>query len=586
MEIFKLFGSIFVDSKQAEESISSTDKKADSLGGKLSSMVGTAAKWGAGILLGAGAAAGGLLAMADKTMSTAASMKKLSVATQLSINDTQEWAYIFQKTGSSTEVMQNAINKLGLTMGKADDESKRATEAFKNLGISVTDAGGKLKPTGTLFEEAVTKLSGMKDITERNILAQRLFGGSYTELLPILNRGSAGLDDLKKRAHDLGLVMSDDGVLASAKYKKAMGDLKEQFGSLGAKLTVELIPYFSKFADWIASNIPTIQKVTKIAFDNIISLVDTVAKFINNNLAPAFTKLMDWIQPNIPKIQTFVVTAFAEIKTALNYIPTIVQSLINWFEKYRLILIPLGAGIGAVTTLFGLYALGLGAVTLATTTWTTVTTLATTVGTAFATVMAFITSPIGLVVIAIGLLVAAGVALYQNWDTIKAKATEIFTAIKDWIDTKITEISTIFNNAITSFETAGSNMFNALWDGIKSVWTSISSYISEKVSWVADKLSFWKSSSSSMSSDSGRLEARASGGSINAGQTYLVGEQGPEIFTSSQNGTIIPNHKISSGSSAGQSINIVITGNSMMNSNDADKLGDLLVRRLKTLGVT
>lgn len=49
-----------------------------------------------------------------------------------------------------------------------------------------------------------------------------------------------------------------------------------------------------------------------------------------------------------------------------------------------------------------------------------------------------LSSPIGMVVAAIGALIAAGVALYENWDTIKAKATEIWENIKNAIVTPIT----------------------------------------------------------------------------------------------------------------------------------------------------
>ena len=60
MELFKLVGKIFVDSKEAENSISKTGKEADGLGDKLAKGIGTAAKWGAAILTGATAAAGGI----------------------------------------------------------------------------------------------------------------------------------------------------------------------------------------------------------------------------------------------------------------------------------------------------------------------------------------------------------------------------------------------------------------------------------------------------------------------------------------------------------------------------------------------
>jgi hypothetical protein len=51
---------------------------------------------------------------------------------------------------------------------------------------------------------------------------------------------------------------------------------------------------------------------------------------------------------------------------------------------------------------------------------------------------------------------------------------------------------------------------------------------------------------------------KASGGSVSAGTTYLVGEKGPELFTAGSNGAIIPNNAISSA--GGNTVNITING--------------------------
>jgi hypothetical protein len=50
---------------------------------------------------------------------------------------------------------------------------------------------------------------------------------------------------------------------------------------------------------------------------------------------------------------------------------------------------------------------------------------------------------------------------------------------------------------------------------------------------------------------------KAAGGPVNAGTTYLVGERGPELFTPSGSGTIIPNNKLGGG---GGSVNITVNG--------------------------
>jgi hypothetical protein len=50
---------------------------------------------------------------------------------------------------------------------------------------------------------------------------------------------------------------------------------------------------------------------------------------------------------------------------------------------------------------------------------------------------------------------------------------------------------------------------------------------------------------------------KAAGGPVNAGTTYLVGERGPELFTPSGSGTIIPNNRLGGG---GGSVNITVNG--------------------------
>lgn len=66
--------------------------------------------------------------------------------------------------------------------------------------------------------------------------------------------------------------------------------------------------------------------------------------------------------------------------------------------------------------------------------------------------------------------------------------------------------------------------------------------------------------------------ARANGGPVSGGSTYLVGERGPELFTASRSGTIIPN------GDAGGAITVNFGGVTISNAADADAL----VERVKT----
>lgn len=62
--------------------------------------------------------------------------------------------------------------------------------------------------------------------------------------------------------------------------------------------------------------------------------------------------------------------------------------------------------------------------------------------------------------------------------------------------------------------------------------------------------------------------ARAAGGPVGGGLSYLVGEKGPEIFTPSAGGTIIPNHELGGGS-GGVTINLSTTVSNGSSNTDA-----------------
>jgi len=68
---------------------------------------------------------------------------------------------------------------------------------------------------------------------------------------------------------------------------------------------------------------------------------------------------------------------------------------------------------------------------------------------------------------------------------------------------------------------------------------------------------------------------RADGGPVNAGRSYVVGERGPEVFTPSRSGSIVPNHAM--GGSTSIVVNVDASGSSVEGQGDqASQLGKML----------
>ena len=162
----------------------------------------------------------------------------------------------------------------------------------------------------------------------------------------------------------------------------------------------------------------------------------------------------------IDKAKARVSAAFTKMGSALakSLVPmlekllAIVTKVVTWFSNLnggtqKLILVIVGL-VAAISPLAAII--------------TKVTTLASGLSAAFT----FMTSPVGLVVTAIAALIAIGVALYQNWDTIKAKATALwssitatFNNIKNSIANAINSAKDIVANAIERIK----GMFNFSW---------------------------------------------------------------------------------------------------------------------------
>lgn len=304
MEIFKLFGSIFVNTDDAEKSMQKTEKGAESVASKFSKGIQTAGKWSAAVVGGSAVAGSALVGVASKSASTADNIDKMSQRLGLSRKSFQELDFVLSQSGVDINSFQTGMKSLLSNMDKCNEGNETAIANFNKLGVSVTDASGNLRSQEDVLKDTIIAFQAMEDSAEKSRLAQEIFGKQGQEILPLLNSEAGTFEELTKKANELGLVLSDETVDAGVKLTDTIDQMKRSLAAVGTNLGAAVMPIVQQFAQLIIDNLPTIQNL-----------------FFQ--LEPILTQLMQTLLPPLIQLVSDVLPVVMEILMAL--MPTVTQ---------------------------------------------------------------------------------------------------------------------------------------------------------------------------------------------------------------------------------------------------------------------
>lgn len=326
LEIFKLVGSVFIDTDKANESLQKTDTNAN----KLAETFGAAGK----TVLGVGAAIGtavvgagtAMIGAANSAAETADEIDKMSQKIGLSAESFQEWSYIMDQNGMDIDKLQTGMKTLVTQMDKVQEGNSGAIETFEKLGVEVLNADGSLRSQQEVMQDTIFALAEMGDTAERAKLQTELFGKAGTEMSPMLNQGADAILDLQNRAHELGLVMSDEAVKAGVEYGDLSADLQKSFGMLKTNLGSALFPVLNSVIEKLIDFMPTLQAIGEqlgpVASEFIEELIPPLAD-LAADLLPVILDSVSSIIPLLSDVVSSVIPVIIELFQQL--LPVIVE---------------------------------------------------------------------------------------------------------------------------------------------------------------------------------------------------------------------------------------------------------------------
>lgn len=159
----------------------------------------------------------------------------------------QELAYAAQLSGAGMDVVETGLKKMQVNLASALSGEKSAIAMFEELGLKLEDLK-KLKPEEQLAAIG-DKISRIPDPAQRTATALALFGKTGNQLLPMLAGGAAGLNAMRQRARELGIVMSEQDVAAADELGDTLGDLRMSIQGIVRQLAAAGLPTLQEFAN-------------------------------------------------------------------------------------------------------------------------------------------------------------------------------------------------------------------------------------------------------------------------------------------------------------------------------------------------
>lgn len=184
-----------------------------------------------------------------------------------------------EESGVSFETLSKSTGKLEKGLGAANDGGKKTAAMVKLLGFNFRDAHGHVRPMADILPQLADKFKNMPGGAEKTALAMSLFGKSGTDMLPFLNKGKAGIQDLMKETDKYGLTLTGKNLDALKKSKAGQREWNATLDGLKVQFGAQILPILTKFVGMLRDKvIPFVTKTTGFMSQhkNLVSLAAKV----------------------------------------------------------------------------------------------------------------------------------------------------------------------------------------------------------------------------------------------------------------------------------------------------------------------
>lgn len=381
-----------------------------------------------GLSMAAAGVVAALGTISYKAGQNADDLNTMSKVYNIGTGDLQKYKATADLVDVSVETIAKSHTKLEKSMYSAQNGSKTMGEAFKTLGVDITDANGNLRNSDDVWQDAIVALGKMENETERDAVAMQLMGKSAAELNPLIEDGGKTYKNVADTMSKYGLDFVDQETLDKANEFNDELDTMKMIGSVaiaqvGSQLAAYLAPALEKVVGWIG-------------------------------------KLANWLSNLSPEVLT-VIGIVAGVVAAVAPVLIILGKLAMAISSIMSLASTLGVTIGAIAGPIGIAIAAIAAIIaigiLLYKNWDTIKAKA------------------------IAIWNAIKIFFTTTLNSIRTTFTNIWNGIKNTLVTIWSSIRTFISNGVNGWKSILSSAWNSIKSTASSVWGGIKNAITNPI---------------------------------------------------------------------------------------------------------
>jgi hypothetical protein len=325
----------------------------------------------------------------NKVAGAADELAKRSRRLQFPIEDLQEWQFVAEQSGLSTEQFDKSIEKFAKSVGEARAGTGTLVTILKKSNPELLKQVTSADNAAEAFDIYINALRGTENQLDKAALSTAAFGRTGAKFLNITEQSAEAIKALRKEQFENGVITAQQAAAAEA-YNDAVNSLKKSLFGLLQNVILPLLPAITKtvrgWRDLIVANKDLVRNKVMEFFKAIKSSVLEVIAVFKDMARQG--ELLD----NIKIILVGIVKAFA------------------FLARHKDTILAIGLAIGALV------------LTLKT----------------FAAIMTIVNvvmaaNPVSLIVLGVAALIAALAILVIKWDAVKAAMLGVVNLAKNSI---------------------------------------------------------------------------------------------------------------------------------------------------------